>query len=109
MKNWNQSMTGKTPKKIPLSDRRIKKAPWPGMLGPFVHIWKKMDGKKTASGLGLAFGGALLILIPKQMGVQAPILDTMGWKMIDAGLAMAFGIGIPHKIIKWLRAGKEVK
>ena len=96
-------MSGKNPKKTKLPPPRLKKAPWPRLLGPFAAAWKKMDGKKTVSGLALALGGALVILIPKQAGVQSPVLDSVGWKMIDAGLAMAFGIGLPHKIIKWLQ------
>ena len=95
------------PQKINPPSRRKKKAPSPKMLGPFVHVWKKADGKKTASGLGLALGGAFLVLIPKQVGISAPVLDAVGWKMMDAGLVMAFGIGIPHKIFKWLREAAE--
>ena len=97
-------LAAKEPKKVNPPSRRMKKVPLPKMLGPFVYVWKKADGKKTVSGLGLALAGALLILIPKQVGVSAPVLDAVGWKMMDAGLAMAFGIGIPHKIFKWLRA-----
>ena len=97
------------PKKVNPPPRREKKAPLPKILEPFVYVWKKTDGKKTASGLGLALGGALLVLIPKQMGISAPVLDAVGWKMMDAGLAMAFGVGIPHKIFKWLRAAMKAQ
>jgi len=70
------------------------------------HLGK--DGSKTIVGLMIVAIGELLKLLPETAPYVGPILEHLKTLPADvivtSGVVYTFGVGVVHKIIKWVKA-----